>query len=192
MSKVNVSKDDLANDDVSKLDVPPGFAVWLTGLPASGKSTVRAALVDELARRGVDAAVLESDALRRVLTPKPTYSDEDRDTFYAAMVHIGRLLVEHGVPVIFDATANRRAYRDAARRAIRRFVEVYVDTPLQVCAARDPKGLYRKAQQGALASVPGAQSEYEAPLHAELVVHGASEPAAGRIVALLIERGYLP
>jgi adenylylsulfate kinase len=73
--------------------------------------------------RGVDAAVLESDALRQVLTPHPSYTDEERETFYASMVYIGSLLVTHGVPVIFDATANRRAYRAGARNRIERFIE---------------------------------------------------------------------
>jgi adenylylsulfate kinase len=129
----------------------------MTGLPASGKSTITRALVAELAARGVDVAVLESDALRPVLTPRATYSEEERETFYRAMTYIGALLVTHGVPVIFDATANRRAYRAGARVAIERFVEVYVDCPLDVCIGRDPKGIYRKAQVGQASTVPACK-----------------------------------
>ena len=107
------------------------FAVWITGLPASGKSTLAAALNKLLAARGVDVAVLESDALRQVFTPRPLYNDEERDRFYQQMVFVGRLLIQHGVPVIFDATAaNRRAHRDRAREQIRQFLEVYVATSL--------------------------------------------------------------
>ena len=68
----------------------PAFAVWLTGLPSSGKSTIARALVEALSARGVEAAVLESDALRRILTPQPTYSEDERETFYQAMAYIGR------------------------------------------------------------------------------------------------------
>lgn len=170
------------------------FAVWITGLPASGKSTVATALKTQLAARGVDIAVLESDVLRRVFTVHPRYDDADRDLFYQQISFVGKLLVEHGVPVIFDATANRRIYRDHARREIPRFVEVYVDSPLATCVARDPKGIYRRGLEGTSASVPGLRSEYEPPQAAEIVIRGDQEPpelAAHRVIAKLIEKGYV-
>ncbi len=173
----------------------PGFAVWITGLPASGKSTLAAALSRELSNRGIDVAVLESDALRRILTPHPCYSEEERDVLYGAMAYVGRLLTEHGVPVIYDATANRRIHRDRARQHIPQFVEVYVDCPLDVCIGRDPKGIYQKARQGEATTVPGIQSAYEPPENPEVIVRGdqeAPEVAARRIVATLVEKGYLP
>ena len=142
----------------------------------------------------MDVAVLESDALRRVLTPRPAYSEEERDTFYLAMAFIGKLLVEHGVPVIFDATANRRIYRDSARRQMARFLEVYVDCPLALCLERDSKGIYRKAQAGVASTVPGLQAAYEPPEKPDLVVHGdreLPEEAAQRVLLKLVERGYL-
>lgn len=172
----------------------PAFAVWLTGLPASGKSAIAQALLRELQARGLDPAVLESDALRRAVTPRPTYDDEERELFYGALVHLGTYLVQHGVPVVFDATANRRAYRDAARARIERLAEVFVDCPLEVCAARDPKGLYRRARDGQSASLPGAQALYEPPLTPELVVQSARstpEASARDVVALLEARGWL-
>jgi len=174
--------------------IKPAFAIWITGLPASGKSTLCAALTRQLNARGIDPAVLESDTLRRVLTPHPKYDDEERDTFYRQMVYVGQLLVEHGVPVIFDATANRRSYRDRARQQIARFLEVYVECPLSVCMTRDPKGVYRKGQEGQSSTVPGLQTTYDPPEQPELVVHGAQEApeaAAERVVAKLMERGYL-
>lgn len=169
------------------------FAVWLTGLPASGKTTISRVLVHELASRGVDVAVLESDEVRRVLTPHATYTEKERDTFYRSLVYIGRLLVEHGVPVVFDATANRRAYRAAAREAIDRLIEVYVDCPLDVCIARDPKGIYRKAHAGEISTVPGVQTTYERPEHPDLTVSGGGDAyeAAARIVAELERRGFV-
>ena len=171
-----------------------GFAVWITGLPASGKSTVAAALIKELAFRGVNVAVLESDALRKVLTPKPRYDEEERNVFYGALAHVGQLLTEHGVSVIFDATANRRAYRDRARYAIARFLEVFVDCPLDVCISRDPKEIYRRGREGNASGVPGVDAVYEPPDSPDVTVRGDAEDparAARRIVDKLIETGYV-
>jgi adenylylsulfate kinase len=165
------------------------FAVWLTGLSGSGKSAIARALVGNLHARGIDCSVLESDVLRTQLTPFPRYDETDRDFFYGALVDVGRGLVAKGRPVIFDATANRRRYRDAARAVIGRFVEAHVDTPLEVCAARDPKGLYKSA-----ARLPGVQAAYEPPLAPEIVLHGgrdSPEASAGRVLALLEDRAWL-
>lgn len=172
----------------------PEFAVWITGLPSSGKSSVSRALRDQLAKHGIDVAVLESDALRKVLTPDPHYDEKERAEFYQQLVNVGVILVRHGLPVIFDATANRRAYRDAARLAIDRFLEVYVDCPVETCVARDPKGIYRSAQRGETSSVPGVQVAYEPPTQPDVVVRGdteAPEHAADRIYSKLIEKGYI-
>jgi adenylylsulfate kinase len=170
------------------------FAVWLTGLSGSGKSAIARELLAQLHARGVDAAVLESDVLRTQLTPFPRYDREERDFFYATLAHLAEHLVAKGTPVIVDATANLRAYRDAARAHIARFAEVCVDTPLEVCAARDPKGLYRAAREGRSATLPGAQAAYEPPLAPEVVVEGdrgtPAEAAAG-IAAWLAARGWL-
>lgn len=174
--------------------MPPAFAVWITGLPASGKSTITRALVRELAARGIEVAVLESDALRRVMTPHPTYSEDEREMFYRAMTYIGSLLVEHGVPVVFDATANRRAYREAGRAAIERFVEVFVVCPLDECIARDPKGIYRKGQSAQASTVPGLQASYEEPEHPDVVVPGSGESpesSARTVMRFLEARGYV-
>lgn len=171
----------------------PAFAVWITGLPASGKSTVARALAAQLTALGLEPAVLESDVLRPIFTPGALYREEDRDAFYHQIAYVGELLTRHGVPVIFDATANLRRYRDEARRRIPRFIEVYVDTPLEICMARDPKGIYKNAPAGA-GAVPGLQAPYEPPEHPELVVHGNVEPpeeAALRVVAALRGRGFL-
>ena len=170
------------------------FAVWVTGLPASGKSTLVASLKALLAARGMDAAVLESDVLRKVFTSQPQYGEEEREAFYRQMVYVGVLLTQHGVPVIFDATANRRSYRDRARRQIPRFLEVYVACPLETCMARDPKGIYRAAREGAATTVPGLQTGYEAPENPDVVVNGdrdTPEIAAQRVMTRLVEKGYL-
>jgi adenylylsulfate kinase len=144
------------------------FCVWLTGLPASGKSTVVAELLPYLEAEGLKVEVLESDEVRRVLTPSATYSREERDLFYRAMVFTGQRLVAHGVTVLLDATAWRRVYRDFARTLIPRFAEVAVECPLAVCMQRDRKGTYQKGQRGESDTVPGLQEPYEAPLDPEL------------------------
>jgi adenylylsulfate kinase len=170
------------------------FAIWITGLPASGKSTLTVALNTEFSNRGVDVVVLESDVLRRILTPCPRYDEEERRLFYHQMTWIGTLLTTHGVPVIFDATANHRGYREEARAGIAQFLEVYVATPLEVCISRDPKGIYRRGREDAFASVPGIQAIYEAPLNPDVVIHGDREvpaSAAQRIIAKLLEKGFL-
>lgn len=170
-------------------EAKPGFAVWITGLPASGKSTVAAALAAELRARGIDLEVLESDALRQVFTPHPRYDEKERDEFYGQIAYLGASLTRHGIAVIFDATANLRAYRDRARQRIPRFLEVYVDTPLEVCMSRDPKRIYREGR-----AVPGLQAAYEPPLDPDLVIHGEHEPpegAARRIIAMLIDSGLI-
>lgn len=177
-----------------RLIVVPAFAVWLTGLPASGKSAIARALLARLQARAMPCAVLESDLLRKLVTPQPRYDDAERDLFYAAMTCLGDFLVRRGVPVVFDATGNRRAYRAAARAAIARFAEVFVDCPIEVCQARDPKGLYRRAKEGLSSNLPGAQASYEPPLQPELVVHAdrvTPSEAAAAIVDLLERRGWL-
>lgn len=139
-------------------------------------------------------AVLESDALRQISTVGPHYDEQEREAFYRQMLYIGALLTKHGVPVIFEATANRRRYRDAAREQISRFIEVYVDYPLEVCMARDPKGIYRKAREGEANTVPGLQSAYEPPEKPDVVVDGVRElpeTAARRVMIKLTEKKYL-
>ncbi len=151
------------------------FAIWITGLPASGKSTIRKALVEKLNKAGISAQVLESDELRSIITPKPTYSIDERDDFYNVMAYIGELLVKNGVNVIFDATANKAFYRERARKGIKNFIEVYINCPLSVCIRRDPKGIYKKAMSGGSATVPGLQEKYEEPTSPEIVIESDKE-----------------
>ncbi|WHZ27952.1 MAG: Adenylylsulfate kinase [Nitrospira sp.] len=150
------------------IDHLPSFAIWLTGLPASGKSTIVAALKPQLEALNLSVEVLESDAVRRTLTPTPTYSQPERDLFYRALAFMGAKLVSHGVTVIFDATANRRAYRDFARSLIPTFIEVWVECPLELAMQRDYKGTYQRGRRGESSTVPGLQDPYEAPLNPDV------------------------
>ncbi|HSA77937.1 MAG TPA: adenylyl-sulfate kinase, partial [Nitrospirota bacterium] len=133
-------------------------------------------ILDDL---GVPMVVLESDKMRKILTPEPTYSEKEREQFYRAIVLIGELITRSGMNVIFDATANQRGYRDHARSLIRRFVEVYVDCPLEICIKRDPKGIYGRAMSGKAMTVPGIQASYEPPLHPEITLDCQDPPEAG-------------
>jgi len=144
------------------------FGIWITGLPASGKSTIVSALRPQLEALGLVVDVLESDEARRLLTPQATYSPEERDLFYRALAFTGQRLVAHGVTVLFDATASQQAYRDFARALIPRFIEVAVECPLAVCIERDRKGTYQKGLRGESTTVPGLQTPYESPAKPEL------------------------
>ena len=171
----------------------PSFAVWLTGLPASGKSTIARELRPRLEALGLTVEVLESDAVRRILTPAATYSRDERDLFYRALAFTGERLVAYGVTVLFDATASRRAYRDVARSMIPRFAEVAVECPLAVCMQRDRKGTYRKGERGETRSVPGLQEPYESPLVPELridTVRRTTEESVGLILDMVKMRFF--
>ena len=153
------------------------FAVWFTGLPGSGKTAIASRTASILRQKGSNIRILQLDEIRRVLTPSPKYTDEERDIVYASLAYMAKLLTECGVNVFIDATANRRKYRDAARRIIPNFAEVFVRCPLPVCMEREahrkavfsPKGIYKKAV-GSGATVPGVNVPYEEPLKPEIII----------------------
>jgi adenylylsulfate kinase len=153
------------------------WAVWVTGLPGSGKSVVAQALAARLNELGHAPAVLELDAIRKLLTPAPSYADWERDLVYRGLVFMARSLTSCGIPVIIDATAHRRAWRDLARSVISSFAEIQLVCPLDVCRAREaqrprgnaPRGIYAAA--GRLGgTVPGVDVPYEPALHPEITV----------------------
>jgi adenylylsulfate kinase len=150
------------------MDKRHAFGIWITGLPASGKSTIVGKLRPRLEALGLTVEVLESDEVRRLLTPEATYSEAEREVFYRALVFTGQRLVAHGVTVVFDATASRQSYRNLARAMIPRFIEVAVECPIAVCMERDRKGTYKKGVRGESTTVPGLQSPYESPVNPEL------------------------
>jgi adenylylsulfate kinase len=160
------------------------WAIWLTGPPASGKTTVARALGELAASKGIRFLHLESDEVRRILTPEPTYGRDERDRFYRELADLAALFVGQGFPVLIDATAPRRAYRERARKRIASFAEVFIDAPLEVREGRDPKGLYRKARGGAAPHLPGMGEPYEFPDRPELTLSGTApaEENARRIL----------
>ncbi|MBX5326418.1 MAG: adenylyl-sulfate kinase [Candidatus Bathyarchaeia archaeon] len=156
-----------------------GWCIWVTGLPGSGKSTVADLLLKELSARNIHAQLVSIDMLRRAVTPKPTYSEEERDIVYAALVFSAKLLTDNGVNVIIDATGNRQRYRNQARKQIERFIEVYLRCPLEVCMEREskrknthlaPEQIYRKGLTGKSQTVPGINVPYEEPTSPEIII----------------------
>ena len=130
-----------------------GWAVWITGLPGSGKSTIAKEMKKLLRKKGIDVQILRLDEFRRTLAPKPRYTEEERDVVYNTLILMAKLLTENGVNVIIDATAHRSKWRDKARRDIKNFFEVYIECPLNICMEREANrkddlvvsNLYKKA-----------------------------------------------
>jgi adenylylsulfate kinase len=163
-----------------------GWALWLTGRPASGKTTLARALRHKLGTLGIAVVILDSDEVRRVLTPDPTYTPEERDRFYAGLVDLAELLTRYGVNVIIAATGSQRSYREAARKQLFPFAEVWVRCPIDVCRERDPKGLYARADAGAIDHLPGAGAPYEPPETPAVIVdtdRQTPEEAAEKVLA---------
>lgn len=147
------------------------IAVWFTGLPSSGKSTIAKKTAEILRAVGQPVVVLDSDELRRELTPDPTYTKKERDWFYGVLAFMAELLTNSGVTTLIAATAPRREYRDNARKRIGLFCEVFVKCSVNECRRRDPKGLWAKEKQSKISNLPGAGAPYEQPLEPELVVN---------------------
>jgi adenylylsulfate kinase len=170
------------------------WAIWITGPPGSGKSVLARATAAELRALGEPVRVLELDEIRQTLTPSATYSAAERDVVYRALAYMAALLAAAGMPVIVDATAHRRVWRDLARLAIARFAEVQLVCPPGVCRERErtrppghaPRGIYARAGRPG-ATVPGVDVPYEPAQAPELVVDTSRESvaqAAGRVVAV--------
>ncbi len=175
------------------LETVPGFAIWLTGLPASGKTSLATVLRPLLRARGAAVQILDSDDLREIFTPTPTYSAEERDWFYNVITYLAGLLTNNGVNVLIAATAPQRTYREAARARIARFAEVYVACTASVCRARDPKRLWQRADKGEITDLPGADLPYEVPPAAEIRVDTdrlAADDAARFILDKLDNLGF--
>jgi bifunctional enzyme CysN/CysC len=169
-----------------------GATIWLTGLPASGKSTVAAALEARLVAEGRPAYLLDGDNVRHGLSGDLGFSAEDRAENIRRVAHVARLMADAGTVAIVSLVSPAAADRDLARSlheaAGLEFVEVWVDTPVEVCEARDPKGLYARARAGTLTGLTGIDAPYEPPVRPEVVVQGAVEDAAAaaaRLAALL-------
>ncbi|MCU1371124.1 MAG: cysNC 1 [Ilumatobacteraceae bacterium] len=180
--------------EVGRADRPSlGATVWLTGLSGSGKSTVGVALERLLVAAGRPAYRLDGDNLRLGLNADLGFSAADRDENVRRAGEVARLLADAGVVAIVPLISPYRAGRDRARAAHGAagvpFVEVFVDTPIELCEQRDPKGLYAKARAGEITGFTGIDAPYEAPVAPELVLtpaDGDPDAQARAVLALLL------
>ncbi|MGB8930339.1 MAG: adenylyl-sulfate kinase [Anaeromyxobacteraceae bacterium] len=163
-----------------------GAVVWITGLPSSGKSTLARRIQTRLRGAGVAAALLDGDELRAALAPPPGYDPESRARLYATLAALAAILARQGLVAIVAATAHRREFRERARALAPRFVEVFVDVPLDVCAGRDTKGLYAAARRGAITGLPGVGADFERPVAPDIVADGGEDAAAPEAVERLL------
>jgi adenylylsulfate kinase len=140
-----------------------GCTVWFTGLSGSGKTTVCLAVQAALAVQGIRVVLLDGDDLRRTLNADLGFSREDRDKNVRRIGMVADILTRQGFVVLVAAISPYRAVREEVRQKIGRFIEVYMNVPLEVCERRDTKGLYRKARAGEIAGFTGIDDPYEAP-----------------------------
>ena len=177
----------------NKLD--RGFTLWFTGLSGAGKTTIAEIVEKELRRRIGNVEVLDGDIVRTNLSKGLGFSREDRDTNVLRIGFVANLLTRNGVGVIVSAISPFKEVRDQVRREIGEdFTEVFVDAPVEVCAERDVKGLYKKAYSGEIPQFTGVSDPYEPPAAPELHIKtNEEEPreSAARVVALLEEKAYL-
>ena len=147
-----------------------GFVVWLTGLPASGKTTIARRLEPQLCELIYPVEVLDGDEIRQNLSKGMGFSREDRETHLKRVTYVAKLLSRNGVAVIAAFISPYRSIREYARKETTNFLEVYVKCSMEACAQRDPKGLYKKASKGQIKDLTGPQDLYEEPLNPDLSV----------------------
>jgi len=173
-----------------------GFALWFTGLSGSGKSTTAQAVVPMLLERGRQLTVLDGDVVRTHLSKGLGFSKEDRDTNILRIGFVASEIARHNGTVICAAISPYRSARNEVKKMIgeERFIEVFVDTPIEVCEQRDSKGLYAKARRGEIKGFTGIDDPYEAPRDPEVTldtVNNNPEENAHKIIEYLAERGFL-
>jgi adenylylsulfate kinase len=165
------------------------MVVWFTGLPAAGKSTMAGRVRDRLAAGGLQAVLLDSDALRPLLAPQRGYQAADRAAFYQRLAELAAGLARRGKIVLVAATAPMRAHRQTARQLAPHFAEVFIEVPVAECEQRDIKGLYARARAGTAPDLPGVGAPYEPPEHPDVVARGGRDEAAIGAVVRLVECG---
>jgi adenylyl-sulfate kinase len=173
-----------------------GCVLWLTGLSGSGKSTIARALEERLHASGKHAYVLDGDNVRHGLNSDLGFSDADRQENIRRVGEVAALFVDAGLIVVTAFISPFRADRQSAREIVGedRFLEVFVDAPLDTCEQRDPKGLYRKARAGAIPDFTGITSPYEPPVDPAVVLRTGETDVAGCVDEVLRElerRGLL-
>ena len=166
-----------------------GFTIWFTGLSGAGKSTISAIVEQALRARGCQVEVLDGDVVRTHLSKGLGFSKEDRDTNIRRIGWVCEVLTRNDVVAIAAAISPYRAIRDEVREKIGRFVEVYVECPIDVLAERDIKGLYKQALAGQIANFTGVTDPYEPPLNPEVICYSdgreTPEQSAAKVITQL-------
>lgn len=173
-----------------------GAVLWFTGLSGSGKSTIAHRVERQLVDRGVFAYVLDGDNIRHGLNDDLGFSPEDRVENIRRIGEVSRLFCDAGAVALSAFISPYRQDRDGVRALVPsgHFVEVFVDTPLEICEARDPKGLYAKARAGEISNFTGIDAPYEPPDSPEVHLHTEDltiDAAADAVVAYLVEQSLL-
>ena len=167
------------------------YIVWLTGLSASGKSTLANALEVKLQHKGYKTYLLDGDELRTGLNSDLGFSKKDREENIRRVAHLSQILLDAGLIVITAFISPFQKDREFARSLVKsdQFIEVFVDTPLEVCEKRDPKGLYKKARAGELKDFTGIDSVYEKPMNPTIIIQNFDiENNVTQIVKYMKER----
>jgi bifunctional enzyme CysN/CysC len=166
-----------------------GATVWLTGLPSSGKSSIGEELERRLVAAGRPAYLLDGENVRHGLSADLGFTPEDRHEQARRVAAVARILADAGniaiVAIVSPAAADRDAARELHEQADLQFIEAYVDTPLEVCERRDPRGLYRRARAGELPAFTGIDAPYEAPETPDVRLHGHEEPIEQSVQRIL-------
>ncbi|MEZ4515885.1 MAG: bifunctional sulfate adenylyltransferase/adenylylsulfate kinase [Chloroflexota bacterium] len=186
--------------DILAETYPPRFrqgaCVWLTGLHNAGKSTTAAVLTTLLQEYGRTVTLLDGDVVRTHFSEGLGYSKDDRDEHVRRIGYVAEEIVRHGGIAICAAVSPYRATRNEVRSSVGQgnYIEVFVDTPLEVCEQRDTKGYYARARRGEIVGFTGIDDPYEAPQHPEVTldtVNHSAEENAHQIINLLIEQGFI-
>jgi adenylylsulfate kinase len=171
-----------------------GVVIWLTGLSGSGKTTIANSLYKLIIARHVNCEILDGDSIRSNLNQGLGYTKNDRDINVRRVGYIANLLSRNGVIVIVALISPYRATRDEVKLGTNQFIEVYVDSPLEICELRDIKGLYVLARDGKIKDFTGIDDPYEPPLNPDitcLTYRETIEESVFKIVRLLEERNFL-
>ncbi|PSB23262.1 adenylyl-sulfate kinase [filamentous cyanobacterium CCP2] len=172
-----------------------GFVLWLTGLCASGKTTIAKGLEQELKARSCLVEVLDGDVVRTSLSRGLGYSREDRITNMRRIAFVANLLSRNDVIAIVAAISPYEEAREAIRENVENYIEVYVNAPLQVCEARDAKGLYAMARAGELLAFTGIDDPYEPPSNPDIVCYTDQETptqSIDKVLTALEQRELIP
>ncbi|MCB9589904.1 MAG: adenylyl-sulfate kinase [Polyangiaceae bacterium] len=164
--------------------------IWITGRPSAGKSRFARCVRDLLSAHCGPTLILDGDAVRARLKPAPGYDEQSRADFYASLAGLAAMLAEQGFLVLVPATAHKAEFRQHARELAPRFIEVFVDAPLEVCEARDSKGLYAMSRRGEVDALPGIGKHFDVPEHPDVVAAGGKDGAAHQRLVQLVLRGF--